>query len=965
MLLAGVALGLCSRTVGAPPGDAFADPIVKTGERWLEAIAATNATAEPGEKSHYSVTVSAPGSPMIWPMPARSIWLSWKAPRTGVAQILLSRRLPLNEALERNPFLPRLVIYTNTASLSALREVTSTRLGRSPQQLTRFQVSGGADYRFVLSGAEAWDGDYWVALGMDVPGAPKNDDFEQAQSLSVDQPAVLFDLEHATRQESEPQFGAYQYLYTWFGIFGNRIDSIFDWARGGSSVWYRWVAPSDGGFSITASAPGAIPQLGVWRRDGSSPQVVSNLVSVRRIENGGGKITVHTRYPCEFCSPEYTYSSDSSYSETATAAFYAHSGDEIWLQVDRVSTDAPPEARFYPELDPWNGDLWSSRVNTFTNHALGVLSISRTAANDSFADALPITSVRADTIVNAGATFEPGEPFPADVPESWGSFWWTWVAPQTGPFLVTSPYAEVFRGEVLSQLELLNTNAIRSNWFFGTFTATAGDSLRVRSLVAPSEAHSVANPVPQIFGTPDNDDFNHATVMVAEGERALRLAPSALTLEPGENFDSAVSSPGSCWFLLPSGRNLRLLIPKNLVLSTNAIQHSQSLHVYAGSQLQSLVELQPDSSSQYGMIYSLSGGNEHYIQLQRTITTWRFPFEASVYLSPSNDQFASRRPISGELAYLGNDVETPLLSAEAGEPDHAGSPAQRSAWFEWTAPGSGSFICDFSGPTGSRLAIYRGSELRALQPVVSAVRKSEASPDRLHFQAASGEKLVLAFDSEFSSGRVEFHRGLEHDSLTTAKELTWPALGFETVPASLDDLERPLFPDATFGVVWHRWKAASSGLHSLELIPAIVTKPAVSPLPQLAIFQNDGTDLPKRIAAEPLAQFPGRRLLTFQAQAGGNYFFAVIPRSDAPFRYHLGLTGDPASGKSTQVQLLFTPSGPAWLLPAGSFIHRLDRSTNLRDWEAVEWLDVSQGYLAAPELHVVPDGQTFLRIVSP
>jgi hypothetical protein len=65
-------------------------------------------------------------------------------------------------------------------------------------------------------------------------------------------------------------------------------------------------------------------------------------------------------------------------------------------------------------------------------------------------------------------------------------------------------------------------------------------------------------------------------------------------------------------------------------------------------------------------------------------------------------------------------------TAQVGEPDHAGQSAQRSVWYEWTAPGNGTVTVDFVGSDdvdGMDLppivAMYTGMAVDGLTPVAS------------------------------------------------------------------------------------------------------------------------------------------------------------------------------------------------------------------------------------------------------
>lgn len=956
LLLVGLFWVIHPRTVGAPPGDDFANPIQVSGERWLQAISATNATAEPGEKSHYSASTYLSGNPKLVPVPPRSIWLNWNAPRSGVAQVLISRRAPLNPQLQRNELRPRLVIYLNPTNVSLAGRISGTRFGTSPQQLTRFPVTEGANYRFVFSSTLEWDGDYWVALTMDDTNAPPNDNFAQAQTLPVDQPAGTFSLEHATLENSELGFGFFKFVYSYYSMtFNAFLTDVSAVPRGGSSVWFRWVAPRNGGYSITTSAPGAIPQLAVWRLNGTQIQTVSNLAPVVRIENGGNQIRGNA----------YSYWADPWYSETATAAIRAQAGDEFWLQVDRVSIAPDPLWQIFPSIDPYPQN--EALINALTNHTLGVISISSTAPNDSFAAAVPVTLAATDTLSNSGATLEPGEPLMTGLTDAHGSFWWTWTAPNTGVFLVENLEADAFRGEFLPSLQLLNTDAVRSNQFFGTFTATAGETLHIRSLVTPSDTYRLVDPVPRILGAAINDDFQQAIAVTESGDYlSLSQLAGTLTQESGEMDAPDLGNSGSAWFKVPARGDRKVVVSPELISqsSPSSAAH-QILRFFVGSDLASLVEISPETTADFGAIFKLAGGQQYYAQLQRNVTQWRSPYYGSLRVLPRHDQFANRLPVTGNSLYFGYYSDGPMLSAEPGEPQHAGLPARHSLWFEWTPSATGPLLGDFTAPPGSRLAIYRGSELHSLQPVAAVISSIANQAVRFHLAVTNREKLQLALESDSAPGSVSFQRALDHDSLDTPWEFLGSVAGLVGSPASTDAQERLLIPDASLGVVWHRWIAPAAGNYSLEIMLTGVRPRADLILPRVAIFSGPDRSQLSPVPTEALTQFTGRKLVSFQAEAGQTFYFGVIPQNYDLLRYDLGLLGTVPRSISLQLQFNRDPLVPADFSPNGRFVHRLERSGDLMNWEPVEWLDIYSNPLVTPAKHLYPTGNTFLRIVSP
>jgi hypothetical protein len=117
---------------------------------------------------------------------------------------------------------------------------------------------------------------------------------------------------------------------------------------------------------------------------------------------------------------------------------------------------------------------------------------------------------------------------------------------------------------------------------------------------------------------------------------------------------------------------------------------------------------------------------------------------------PANDDFADRKPLTGDLPIeeTGANVEA---TKEEGEFIPGLAPAGHSIWFEWEAQETGWITigaCDDAFPT--ILAIFTGTELEHLTPVVTG--NASEGPDcpysqrQYTFKAVNGAKYVIAVD---------------------------------------------------------------------------------------------------------------------------------------------------------------------------------------------------------------------------
>src|SRR6266516_1252771 len=96
----------------------------------------------------------------------------------------------------------------------------------------------------------------------------------------------------------------------------------------------------------------------------------------------------------------------------------------------------------------------------------------------------------------------------------------------------------------------------------------------------------------------------------------------------------------------------------------------------------------------------------------------------SLLAQPANDNFADAEDVTGLNGGLFGSVTNDLSSAtaEPGEPNHAGFPANATIWYRWTAPQNGEVQLDtLSSPFGSDtvLAVYTGNTLTTLRQIAA------------------------------------------------------------------------------------------------------------------------------------------------------------------------------------------------------------------------------------------------------
>lgn len=186
-----------SASANPPSNDNFANAELLAGRFGWSDGDSTGATKEPGEPNH----AGNPGG--------SSLWYVWTAPSSGRMTIDLCYA----------EFDTLLAVYTGD-ELTALQEVASNDDGCDSQSRLTFTALAGTTYRVAVDGANGAAGYFELYRWM----APANDAFADGASISGDTGTVAGDTWYATLETGEPEHGG----------------------PGGSSVWFRWTAPSSG-----------------------------------------------------------------------------------------------------------------------------------------------------------------------------------------------------------------------------------------------------------------------------------------------------------------------------------------------------------------------------------------------------------------------------------------------------------------------------------------------------------------------------------------------------------------------------------------------------------------------------------------------------------------------------------------------------------------------------------------------
>lgn len=187
------------RPTVAPANDDFANAEPLTTRFGFLGAVNEEATREPGEPFHAGNSGGA------------SVWYTWTASHQG----------PVTFQTCDSDFDTVLAVYAGD-ELTALEHVASDDNGCEYGSGSRvaFVSVANETYRIAVDGVDGVTGFFPLVWAL----APTNDDFVNAVEITGDSGFATGDNFGAAREEGEPEHGA----------------------PGGSSVWYRWTAPSSG-----------------------------------------------------------------------------------------------------------------------------------------------------------------------------------------------------------------------------------------------------------------------------------------------------------------------------------------------------------------------------------------------------------------------------------------------------------------------------------------------------------------------------------------------------------------------------------------------------------------------------------------------------------------------------------------------------------------------------------------------
>jgi hypothetical protein len=534
-------------------------------------------------------------------------------------------------------------------------------------------------------------------------------------------------------------------------------------ANSGGDVWWSWTAPVSGLFTMSATWPGGLAALRVFKGtsltnlslvaesafDPSAPYNTKRLVfraaagatyQIALISAVGTydlpyDLTVTPSVPPSIVIRQPTNHAFFEWNEPVTITAEASDPDGVVSRVDFFEGDFmllgsvtnPP---FTLAARLTNGNHLPTLRTRATDNA-GLTSVSLPIGvlvgyepvshppNDNFADRILLTGAPVTATGSLdNVTSESGEP-----PEATSSVWWAWTAPANGTYTIVVaatnffPSLVVFRGS-----NLTNLTSVASGW-----------------------------------GGVD-PDFSTRAAFQAEAGITYAIAVSSSWATRREFTLNLIPTKPPFVLITNPTDDAKFIVGDDVTLTAEAQDRDgfiRKVEFFRDTTLVATVTNAPFTTT----LSFTNGRAFHQLLARATDDAGASALSQPVFISinfkpPRNDDFANRVPITG-LEVLAVEDGT-WATLEAGEPNPDGR--NSSIWWAWTAPESGRYTVTASADCCQwpALAIFTGSSLPGLVLVTNSADRVEnlSYSAQVVIDATTGTQYQIAVEDP---GLVSVH----------------------------------------------------------------------------------------------------------------------------------------------------------------------------------------------------------------
>lgn len=539
---------------------------------------------------------------------------------------------------------------------------------------------------------------------------------------------------------------------------------------GGHSLWFKWRAPTTGGYYVDVPNANWQTLVSVFRGEALSelrPLIANTL-------KGSGSVQTVIR---------------------------VEEGVEYAIRL-RVAEDNGRRTQFWLRHSPPNDD-WANAA------ALGAIN----------------TQIEGTTI---GSTLETGE-YELN-PGHRGSVWYFWDVPTTGKYIARSTTTggltrlTVHRGASLSALMPIFRASLKdqpSGEYLAPFEAVAGERIFISA--APNFSNSSGFMV-GIMAPVSNDHFRNAEE-ISGANIFLPARPFLGSTEEGEPRQAGVEISSSLWW--------KWIAPHTgtFIVETAHESRRVSLDVYSGESLASLIP--HGSNAKQGKAVHVGfraiAGEKYFIRAGQELAE-SFPIELTLQPGLPNDEFDQAEELTG----LSATTTFLFRAASQEPNDEFPSAEEKGTlWWRWTAPTAGPYLlaafANVKEGNELELGVFKGESRGDLIGLVSSVPRRDET--KVSFEAAQGDRFYFCLAAHPSELAIQpqftliLQRGPQNDRFESAQEVFGNVISIAstTLGATREEGE-PLHRGSELGAsVWFKWVAPFTGRVRYKLSSQVVT----------------------------------------------------------------------------------------------------------------------------------------------
>lgn len=185
---------------------------------------------------------------------------------------------------------------------------------------------------------------------------------------------------------------------------------------------------------------------------------------------------------------------------------------------------------------------------------------------------------------------------------------------------------------------------------------------------------------------------------------------------------------------------------------------------------------------------------------------------------PANDNLAAATALSGLPVSAAPGATNVEATAEAGEPPHAGDPADNSVWWQWSPSATGTVTIDTcESVIDTVMAVYTGATMAGIDATrVASSDDSCGTGSRVSFRAVFGTTYRIAVDGYLTeTGAIDLDIDAPippaYDNFVAGTPITGTIAGGSNINASAEAGE-PLHGGVRGGASsWWRWTPSENG----------------------------------------------------------------------------------------------------------------------------------------------------------